>query len=607
MNDRKSLGTLLALVLWALPTLHAQTSKPLQLPPEMLQVLPLNAEASVMADVVRVANCPEDRDNPLGTCGNVLFGGHAIYSSPLTGLVQIRFQPPVNGVTRFEISHPGNLSGADALMKAPELFEFQVTDNFILEPVGRVASGDLDLTTGEVSDFSYPVFFSNSFYDRLADVNPNLRGDMFVFPGAYGDVDVRFEQRPDGRLDFTLSASTFLPLGNNFDGDPVRFPLPFCGPLLFCASLKAPGTSLHPRIRLTTKETPAPHCQEDCPTIPQNVVREFTLVTKASQIADRFDLNIGQLGDGRATAQASLQGRVQVQFGPRSGDLIPFVFGLLPPSGLLAEPPDGEIPLPPGLSIGALGHDGDLNFELQTYRFEDVAIFDDPFDLAVGFVSAESGQVLGELTYRGFFIQTLLVQVLLQNQGRIPQASFAFRGPAAFNADSDGGLALRFDGEVRLPFGGFTFPSPDFNPANAYIAGAGSELNPRVNFKARSEERAAGTRLEGAGDGLFSTIGERFSYEYSIPCDGMGPASFEYQNFGSSNHDGEFVMRRLASAGCIVDREGVVTLTFSGFGMWNGEIDELHLANIQVTQRPGEVESVSILINGGLVSQAASP
>lgn len=594
------------LILLGFTQLEAQTSGPLQLPPDMVQVLPLNPAASVMADVVRVANCPEDEDNPLGTCGNVLFGGHSIYSTPLTGLVQIRFFPPVNGIAHFEISHPGNLRGADTVMKAPELFEFQVNDNFILEPVGRAASGDLNLSTGEVTDFSYPVFFSNSFYDQLADVNPNLRGDMFEFPGAYGDVDVRFDQRSDGLLDFTLSASTFLPLGNNIDGDPVRFPLPFCGPLLYCAGFKAPGTSLHPRIRLTTRDTESPLCRESCPEIPENTVRQYTLVTAESQVADRFNLNIGQLGDGRATARSNLQGRVQLQFGPRSGDLVPFVFGLLPPSSLIAEPPEGDIPLPAGLSIGALGHDGDLNFELQTYRFEDLAIFDDPFDLAVGFVNVGTGEVLGNFTYRGFFIQTLLVQVLLQNQGRIPQASFAFRGPAVFKADEQGDLGLDFNGQVTLPFGGFTFPSPDFNPATGYLAGPGSELNPRVSLQARSEDPSSGERLEGARDDLFSTIGERFSYRYSVPCNGIGSASFEYRNFTAPNHAGEFVMRRLASAGCMVDEAGKVTLSFSGFGTWNGEIDELHLANVQVTRGPEGVEAISILIDGGLLSQAAT-
>lgn len=597
-----------ASALWLITGIsYAQTSdQPLELPPGLVEVLPLSETGSVMADVIRVANCPDDEDNPLGTCGNVLFGGDAIYSSPLTGLLQLRFFPPVDGIAHFEVTLPGNLQGIDAPMKAPEMFEFQVTDNYILQPVGRVSSGDLDLFTGEVTNFSFPVFFSNGFYDRLADVNPNLRGDMFEFPGAYGNVDVHFEQRPDGLLDFTMSGSTFLPLGNNIEGDPVRFPLPFCGPLLYCAGIKAPGTSLHPRIRLTTKEGTEPLCGDDCPPIPENSLRQLTLVTDQSRVADHFNLNIGQLGDGLATARSNLQGRVQLQFGPRSGNLIPFVFGLLAPSGLLAEPPQGDIPLPPGLSIGALGHDGDLNFQLQTYRFEDLAIFDDPFDLSVGFIDAPTGQVLGDLTYRGFFIQSLLVQVLLQNQGRIPQASFPFRGPIAFQSDGDNGLKLTFNGQLHLPYGGFIFPSPDFNPAHGYQAGPGSELNPRVNLAARSEAEAPQLRVEGQRGDVLSTIGERFSYRYSISCDaGSEPAAFEYENFTGPDHDGRFVMKKLASVSCIVDGERR-TVTFSGFGTWNGEIDEPHLANVQVTRLPDGSENVSILIDGGLLSQASS-
>ncbi len=586
---------------------QGQTSdQPLHLPPGLVEVLPVNETASVMADVVRVANCPDDEDNPLGTCGNVLFGGDAIYSSPLTGLLQLRFLPPVDGITHFEVTLPGNLHGVDAVMRAPEMFEFQVTDNYILQPVGRISSGDLDLFTGEVTNFTFPVFFSNSFYDQLADVNPNLRGDMFEFPGAYGNVDVHFEQRPDGLLDFTISASTFLPLGNNIDGDPVRFPLPFCGPLLYCAGFKAPGTSLHPRIRLSTKDSTEPVCGNNCPPIPENTVRELTLVTDQSQVADRFNLNIGQLGDGRATAHSNLQGRVQLQFGPRSGNLIPFVFGLLPPSGLIAEPPEGDIPLPAGLSLGAVGHDGDLDFQLQSYRFEDLAIFDDPFDIAVGFIDAPTGQVLGDLTYRGFFIQSLLVQVLLQNQGRIPQASFAFRGPVAFQQDGANDLRMTFNGQLHLPYGGFIFPSPDFNPAHGYQAGPGSELNPKVNLSARSEAESPQLRLEGERDDVSSTIGEHFSYRYSIPCNaGAEPSTFEYENFTGPDHDGRFVMQKLASSACMVDGERQ-TLTFSGFGTWDGSVDEPHLANVQITRLADGDENVSILIDGGLLSQAAA-
>jgi len=363
---------------------------------------------------------------------------------------------------------------------------------------------------------------------------------------------------------------------------------------------------LHPRIRLTTSESSAPICGDDCPPIPQNAVRQLTLVTNQSQVADHFDLNISQLGDGLATAQSHLQGRVQLQFGPRSGNLIPFVFGLLPPSGLIAEPPAGDIPLPAGLSIGAVGHDGDLNFQLQTYRFEDLAIFDDPFDIAVGFIDAPTGQVLGDLTYRGFFIQSLLVQVLLQNQGRIPQASFPFRGPLAFQRDGENRLKITFNGQLHLPYGGFIFPSPDFNPAHGYQAGPGSELNPRVNLAARSEAEAPQLRMEGQRDDVFSSISERFSYRYSISCDARSePATFEYENFSGPDHGGRFVMKKLASASCLVDGDRR-TVAFSGFGTWDGEIDEPHLANVQITRLPGGDESVSILIDGGLLSQAAS-
>src|SRR5262249_47132841 len=154
---------------------------------------------------------------------------------------------------------------------------------------------DLNLRTGEVTNLNYSVIFFNLFYNVLGFVNPKLKPPPFTFPGIYGTADAVFEQRDDGQLDFTFYGSTFLPLGNNIDGDPVRLPMPFCGPLLQCASIQVPGMSLHPHLRLTTKPFTDPPCTANCYSVPYNSIIELTLNSRFSSIGDDFHLNIPQL------------------------------------------------------------------------------------------------------------------------------------------------------------------------------------------------------------------------------------------------------------------------------------------------------------------------
>ena len=59
-----------------------------------------------------------------------------------------------------------------------------------------------------------------------------------TFPGQYGSTWAKFEQRADGKLDFSFSGTTFMPLGAGFGGDQLRFPLPFAGPAMSLASWK---------------------------------------------------------------------------------------------------------------------------------------------------------------------------------------------------------------------------------------------------------------------------------------------------------------------------------------------------------------------------------
>lgn len=573
----------------------------LQLPPGLVQVLPVNEKLSYLGDAVRIVDCADDRDQPLGTCGNLLFGGLALTASPVRGLVQIRFFPPVDNISHFEVTFPGNLSGDDGVLKAPQFYELPVSENFVFDPFFEVSSGDLNLLTGEVTNFTFQAVFLNSFYQALQLVNPNLRGAAFAFPGPVGTAQGRFEQRSDGLLDFTLDASTFLPLGKDILGDPVRFPLPFCGPLLQCGSVEARGTSLHPFIRLTTKEGAGDEvaCEEDCPDLPSNRVQEYTAFSHSTSFGDHFRLNIPQLG-GNATLRSHLQGRFQIQFGERFGDdLVPFAVSSLPPAGLIGEPP-AEAPFP-GISLGLIGHDDIVHFPLETYEFREHFFADDPFDLVVGVVDAKTGAVIGDLQYRGFFNQTVFEALIRMNPG-IPLASQRFLGPARFERGTNNQTIFRYRGEevVRLP--GVIFPRPDL--VTGWVAGPDSAFDIFLNFQAMHPVDAPVGVKTGSESDVLSSTGDRFSYSYSIPCDpAAGGASFEYTN---TTGGGTFRMQSLASVRCLNSRGSTSapgdsdTVTFTGFGSWSAD-DQPHVATVQISTSP-EFPYVSIMIDGGLVS-----
>ena len=573
--------------------------QPLKLPPGLIQVLPVSKTASYMGDAVRVANCTEDADNPLGTCGAVVFGGYALMDSHLSGYIQIKFSPPVNNVSHFEVSHPGNLHGDDVVMKAPQMWEMTVKDNYVIDAPGTVSVGDLNLITGEVTNFEYKVLFYNSFYNAFQQVNPNLRAGAFKFPGLYGSGEAKFEQRTDGLLDFTFQGSTFLPLGNYINGDPVRFPLPVCGPLLQCASISAPGTSLHPHIRVSTVEPSDPPCGSGCPTIPFNTVQQFTLFSYNSSLGDNFNLNIPELGIGVGLARSQMQGRVAVQFGERSGDTVPFTAQQMAPAGLIGDNPPG---FPSYVSLGLLGHGEYLYFPKQTYFFNEVVTFDDPFEIVTGNLNLKTGKVIGDLNYRTFFSQSIFQGVIRLNPGVAP-ASQRFRGPASFESDSHGQLIFRFNGEIVLPVPFAVFPRPDL--ISGYPVGAGSKLDLFLRMQGMSQSRPPTAVKSGSADNVVSSVGTRFSYKYSIPCDPAGKNfEFEFTSQDAKN-GGTFKMQRLASVACMNSRTSLAGvgdadgISFTGFGSWSKD-SALHVATVHISAAP-DAPFISVLVDGGQI------
>ncbi len=583
---------------------------PLKLPPGLVQVLPIDKAESYMGDAVRIPDCPKNEDNPFGLCGNTLFGGLGIWNSHLAGTVQIKFFTPINQIAHFEITQPYNLKGDDAVMRTPQLYAFGATSNILLDTFNQYSSGDLNLTTGEVTNLKVNVIFFNIFYYALGLVNPKLKPPSFTFPGVYGTADMVFEQRSDGLLDFTFYGSTFLPLGNNIDGDPVRLPMPFCGPLLQCGSIQVAGMSLHPHLRLSTKPAPKdPPCGAACVDIPYNSVIELTVNSRFSSIGDDFFVNIPQLG-GIAIGRSQMQGRVQLQFGDLNGDYVPVAINALPPSGLLVPPPPFPIS---GLSLGWVGHDERVRFPRFTYEVKGTAITDDPFDVAVGELNVKTGKFVGGLLWRTFWNQDLLLAIIAQNNGRILPQSFLLSGPANLEKGPNNSTVFRFNGGEYRPFDTFVFPLPDYtNTGGAFTSGPGSYLTPFFRAQAVLPTDTPTAVMSGSASNVLSSFGERFSYSYTIPCDAAGKSfAFEYTNTSSTATGGTFKMDGLSSVACInsltsQQRPGNYdTVTFTGFGTWSKD-DDPHVATVQISTAP-EAPYVTIQIDGGLSNVNLKP
>ena len=601
-------------LLTATQLLAQNPAAPLLLPPGLQQTLPLVKSESYFADAVKIQDCPGDKDNPNGLCNNVLFGGFAMYVSHLTGSLHIRFLAPVNNIARFEITHPGGLTGEDTVQRAPQLYDFPVKEMHIYDSAATT-TGELNLVTGDVSSLTYRVRVTNTLLEAYRRLNSQLDPAVIEFPGSYGstvisrELDsrlVRFEQRPDGLLDFTYFGSTFLPLGNNqgrpSDG-PVRIPLPFCSAPGVCRGMEAPGTSLHPRLRITTRETDHTDCATTCPEIPLNQTRVFTVSGYHTSTGDDFHLDIQALG-GDSEGRAHLQGRLIVQFGDGK-ESIPVAVQAVLAEGLLAEPPAAPIP---GFGLNLIGFDELLRFPSATYRPKGVAFSADPFDLAVGVIDRRSGRFIGDFVMRGFPVQDLLFAVQAANEGKIPPDSFRYQGQASFDRGPNGSLVFRYESGVFLNFSGLSFPPPDYDSAGATPVGPTAVLNPFLNIQAISGGPRAVVVKSGEVHEI-SSYGDPITLRYAIPCDVANPsAAFVYVNEANASRGGTFTLQTLASVDCSnlqgssVPPGEAEMITFSGFGSWSKD-SELHFASVQIINSAG-VRYWATQIDGGLLSNA---
>jgi hypothetical protein len=575
----------------------------LKLPPGLEQTLPISKAASYFGDAIRAANCRDENEKVFGSGRELLFGGLAMVDSHLSGELRIRFSEPVGDVAHFEVKH-GQLVGEDGTLAAPQFFKLPVKHNEVRDDDNLVSSGDLNLATGEVSNLKWAVRFGNTALLSLVRVNPKLPDVPIEFPGLYGSAWAKFDQREDGLLDFSFYGTTFIPLGGAMEGDPIRFPLPLCGPTLEFASIPAPGTSLHPHLALSTRE-PEPVDPALVPEIPTNTVREYTLHTRHSSFGDKFTLNSPEL-EGDPTGRSQLLGRIQVQFGAPSGDSVPVAISCLNPGGMLAEPmPNPLADMFPGrLPPSPIGHNEFLRFATRTYYLDALTCIDDPFDLSVGNVSRTSGRLLSDLLHRALIGQNLFY-ALIRVEPRTPKSSFFFRGPAQFEKGKDGRTVLRFAGKVNIPYPeGFLFPSPDM--AKGVAIGPHSELDPFYWLQGMQHERATSAVMSGAASKLLSSANELFSYKYEIGGDpDKTKPSFEYTNH---TVDGTFKMKTLSWVSFINSRSAAGsdgtydTISFAGFGTWSRDKGNgLHLVCAQICDAKN-LPYVSIQIGGGRIS-----
>jgi hypothetical protein len=341
---------------------------------------------------------------------------------------------------------------------------------------------------------------------------------------------------------------------------------------------------------------------------------QLTANPRFSAIGDDYTLNIPQLGfvaDGapKPEGHSEVQGTIQVQFGQPNGKYVPVMLRSLAPNGLLVPSPPFPIT---GVSLGFFGADTHLKFPLQTYPVVGVVVIDDPFDYAVGELDMTTGQVVGGLMWRSFWAHNLLQAVLDQNatRGLIP-FSFQQRGPAIFQLGPNGEIMFRYTSVSLLPFTNYIWPNPDYsNPALSWVAGPGSYATPFVRYQAALATDTPTSVMSGGQSNVTSTYGETFTYQYSIPCSGVGPASFTYTNGGqiASGHAGTFTMTKLSAVSCINSLNSTKSpgnydsLQFTAYGEWSTDSDP-HIATVNVSTNPA-APYVSILIDGSALSNA---
>lgn len=572
-------------------------AKPLVLPKSLVQTLPINPDASFFGDALRAVDCSSEvaptfpggvagDDVRFGQCGNQLFGGVVMTESSLRGNITIQFFPTSAKTAHFTVNI-GVMSGTDGVLAAPVGYSMPNKGNQIADAL-QLSSGDLDLTTGFVSNLQFYCGFANTALLALGNVNPKLAPPIINFPGIRGHAYAHFAQRKDGYLDFYFRGSTFLALGADVQGDPVRFPLPFCSATGDCASILARGTSLHPHLYLDTRDSiVGKPCAPNCPTIPSNTIQVFNVHSRYTSFGDDFDLKIPEQG-GSAPGRSELQGRLEVQFGTKVGNFVPFKVSAMPPEGLFADPPNSPL-LGAGFRGFLLGPNQRLNFPLLAYDQHKLLFVDEPYNFATGIIDVRTGQTVGDFEYPMYIDQSIIEALIPANNGRISTDPFFVISMAApqnptdpnyafFEKEPDGSTMFRANLFHRRSFAGFCFPQPSLLPGRCWNSPDGADLNIFVKMQAAhlADPANPGSAIMTDNRTFTSSIGDSFSYNLAAPCDAVGrTVSFVYRNGNSGPSGGTFTMTHPASVSCTNSKVSTAApgtydqVSITGFGTWS--------------------------------------
>ena len=315
-------------------------------------------------------------------------------------------------------------------------------------------------------------------------------------------------------------------------------------------------------------------------------------------------------------------GRLKFQFGPRFGDSVPFHLNFLPPGGLMSSDPVPLPYLPPGTSRGMIGCNEELVFPSGvTYHQTLLSSSMDPNNLPLGSIDLKTGRVRSELLARSFVVQKLFVN-LTSVEPCTPGDSFNYQGPARFETGPGGELVFSFNGEVFIPYPkGFRFPCPSPDGRPAFLVVRESRLDPFLRLQAMSGDQANKGVVAGGSKKApieaVSSIRQKFSYAFSIPCDpaAAGDAFFVYENFGGDPDEdykdkdhgkGKFELTQLTYVRASNSRDSAAgegeadSITFGGFGSWS-EDDDLHQVSVHISIAEDE-PYVAIQVDGSTTS-----
>src|SRR5258708_6930644 len=164
----------------------------LRLPPELEQVLPIDPDGSYFGDALVAQNCRTAQAIQWASCGALYFRGLAMMDSHLSGNLRIKFSPPVNDWTTFQVSFERGLAGTDAFLAAPVFFRMPGKQQLVRDVPGFVSCRRLNLPTGQVDHtpgaLNIYVSLFNSAIFALVRVNPNFPPNPLYFPGPYGSA-----------------------------------------------------------------------------------------------------------------------------------------------------------------------------------------------------------------------------------------------------------------------------------------------------------------------------------------------------------------------------------------------------------------------------------